>query len=130
MPRLKNPFKKRPISAEEWARVREEAEAARELLEDPRFGFFRDYLQNVRSSITDLLVHNKIRPVQEHLRISDVLTKTFTTTRKEQEDELSGKYKLVEDLLADLRRIAELPKEYEEAQKAGKIEIEGDKEDA
>jgi hypothetical protein len=130
MPRLKNPFKKRQISAEEWARVREEAEAARELLEDPRFGFFRDYLQNVQSSITDLFVHNKIRPVQEHLKISDVLTKTFTTTRKEQEDELSGKYKLVEDLLADLRRIVELPKEYEEAQKAGKIEIEGDKEDA
>jgi len=128
-PRLK-PFKKKIVSAEEWERVREEAEAARELLENPRFGFFRDYLQNVQASIVDLLVHNKIRPVQEHLRISDVLTKTFTTTRKEQEDELSGKYKLVEDILADLRRIAELPREYEEAQKAGKIEIEGDKENA
>lgn len=127
-PRLRQPFKKQVVSSEEWETVREDAAAAKELLEDPRFAFFRDYLANVQSSIVDKFVNNKLRPVQEHVKISDVLSRVLSTSKEEQEQELSGKYQLVDSLLADLRYIAGLPEEYKKAEKEGKIEIEASKE--
>ena len=129
-PRFKIPFNKQVVPAEEWEAIKDNAAAAQELLDDPRFAFFRDYLANTQKSVTEHFVTNKIRTVQEHLKISDVLTKTFTTTKAEQEQELSGQYKLVDAILADLALSASLPKEYLEAQKAGKIEIEGAKEES
>ena len=89
------PRRKQTIPADDWEAIKANAETARELLDSPRFIFFRDYLSHAKTSIVDLFVRNKIRPVQEHLRISDTLTKTFTTTRQEQEDELSGKYAMI-----------------------------------
>jgi hypothetical protein len=120
--------RKPTVPADEWERVKTDAEAADEILNSPRFQFFRDYLSNVKASVTDCFVTNKIRPVQEHIRISDVLTKTLSTSKAEQENELSGKYKLVEEIMADLARVASLPDEYRQAQQEGKVEIESDEE--
>jgi len=78
------PFRKPIIKAEEWETIQEQSEAAKELLNAPRFSFFRDYLDQAKSSVVDLFVRNKIRPMQEHLRISGVLTKTFTKWVKGQ----------------------------------------------
>lgn len=120
--------RKPTVPADEWESVKANAEAADEILNSPRFQFFRDYLANVKASVTDCFVTNKIRPVQEHIRISDVLTKTLSTSKAEQENELSGRYKLVEEIITDLTRTAKLPEEYRQAQQEGKVEIESDEE--
>ena len=126
--KFRAPFKKPTITPQEWEQIRQEAQAAQELLEDPRFAFFRQYLQNAQASIVDHFVRNRIKTVHEHLKVSDVLTKVLITTRREQEQELSGRYQFIEALLEDLRRIASLPEEYRKAQEEGKLIIHEDTE--
>jgi hypothetical protein len=127
--RRRFPFLKKPtISPEEWEQIRSESEAAKELLEDPRFAFFREYLDNAQASITDHFINNRIKTVHERVKVSDVLTKVLTTTRREQEQELSGRYQFIEELLADLEQTAGLFEEYQKAQVEGKIVLEEDKE--
>ncbi len=123
--RKRFPFLKKPtITPEEWEHIREESEAAKELLEAPRFAFLRDYLANAKASITDHFVNNRLKTVHERVKISDTLTKVLTTTREEQEHELSGRYKFIEELLADLEQTAQMFAEYQKAQEEGKIIIE------
>jgi hypothetical protein len=127
--RKRFPFLKKPtISPEEWEQIRSESEAAKELLDDPRFAFLREYFDNAKASITDHFVNNRIKAVSERVKVSDVLTKVLTTTRREQEQELSGRYKFIEELLADLEQTAGLFEEYQKAQVEGKIVLEEDKE--
>lgn len=90
--------------------------------------FLFDYLHNAQTSIVGHFVHNRIKTVKEEIKVSDSLTKTLTTTRKEQEYELSGQYKFVEQLLADLKQIASQEEEYRKAQEKGRVIIEGDPE--
>lgn len=123
--RRRFPFLKKPtISPEEWERIRSESEAAKELLETPRFAFLRAYLDNAKASITDHFINNRVKTVHERLRISDTLTRVLTTTRHEQEQELSGRYKFIEELLADLEQTADLFEKCQKAQEEGKITIE------
>ena len=127
--RKRFPFQKKPtISAEEWETIQEQAQAAKELLEEPRFSFFRDYLANAKASIIDYFVNNRIKTVHERLKISNAFTRVLTTTRAEQEQELSGRYKFIEELLADLKKTAGLVEEYQRAQERGEIIIEEGKE--
>ena len=127
--RKRFPFQKKPtISAEEWETIQEQSQAAKELLEEPRFSFFRDYLANAKASIIDYFVNNRIKTVHERLKISNALTRILTTTRAEQEQELSGRYKFIEELLADLNKTAGLVEEYQRAQERGEIMIEEGKE--
>jgi len=127
--RKRFPFPKKPtISAEEWENIQEQAQAAKELLEEPRFAFLRDYLANAKASITDHFVNNRIKTVHERIKISNALTRILTTTRAEQEQELSGRYKFIEELLADLNKTAGLVEEYQRAQERGEIIIEEGKE--
>jgi len=55
--------------------------------------------------------------VRERIKASDVLTRTLTTTRRGQEYELSGQYKIIENLLSDLKQIATQDEEYLKTQK-------------
>ena len=120
--------RKPSITAQEWERIREESQAAKELLDDPRFSFLRDYLHNAQASIVDHFVRNRIKGVKEEIKVSDSLTKTLTITRREQEYELSGQYKFIESLLSDLKQIAAQEEEYRKAAEAKRVTIEGDPE--
>ena len=51
-----------------------------------------------------------------------------TTTKAEQENELSGEYKFIDQMLSDLQAIARQEEEYRQAAEAGKITIEGNSE--
>lgn len=124
MRKLRPLFKKPTISTEDWERICEESAAAKELLEDPRFLFVRDYLNNTQSSIVDHFVRNRIKPVVERFKIGKI-SKSLTTTREEQEGELSGQYKFIDQFLADLRVIANQEEEYRKAAEARKVIIEG-----
>jgi hypothetical protein len=118
------PLKRPTISAQEWEKINTQAEAAKELLEEERFAFLRDYLNQAQASITDYFVNNRIKKVQEVVSVTDSLKKILTTTRAEQEQELSGRYKFISELRNDLQRTASLPEDYLKAHEEGKISIE------
>lgn len=106
----KQRFNKPTISQKEYADIVSTAEASKQLLFDPKFKFFRDYLSNVKKSIIDLFVNNRIKTVHETTIMGNNQSqKTFITTRREQEYELAGKYKLIEQILNDLKYNVELP---------------------
>lgn len=111
------------VDNQEWEQFKDDAEAAKELLEDPRFKFFRDYLDTAKQSIVDYFVKNRIRPVDQTVPLEQGGQKTLHTTKEEQLDELSGQYKFIEQMLGDLRAVVNAPKEAETAAKKGMLEL-------
>lgn len=111
------------VTAEDVATIKEEAEAARKLLELPEFQFFRDYLKNTQKSIIDLFVCNRIKGVRETTTDDNGVTKEFETTKQEQLDELAGQYKFIETMFQDLRNFVDLPNELEKAKKTGNVDV-------
>lgn len=114
---------KSQITADELVRVREEAESAKRLLESEEFAFFRQYLRSIQDSIVQLFVNNRIKAVTDSVTDEAGVTKTFETTKEEQLLELSGQYKLIETMMQDLRNFVDLPKEFDQAQKKGSVEV-------
>jgi len=104
---------KKSVSQKEYQKVEEEASAAREILEEDRFGFLRDYLTNSKTSIETAILNNTIREVQEIVPITDKLTRIFKQPKQVQVDELSGKYKFITQLLADLEYFAQRKKDLD-----------------
>jgi hypothetical protein len=126
--RKRLPLLRRPtITAAEWETICEESRAARELLSEPRFSFLRNYLSRAQASITDHFVRNRIKTVVERFKVGNI-TKSLTTTKAEQENELSGEYKFIDQMLSDLEATARQEEEYRQAAEAGKITIEGNSE--
>lgn len=112
------------VKASDWEKIQLEATASEELLTSDRFSFLRDYLETSKQSIIDHFVKNRIKSVDETV-IAGNGSKTLHITRREQENELAGQYKFIEQLLADLHRFVAIPKEHEAAQERGEVEIEG-----
>lgn len=118
---------KRVISNEEWESVQKDATAARALLESSEYVFFREYLANAKQSIVDYFVHNKIKKVEEHFwsDAAKKIMKVLHITKEEQENELSGQYQFIEQLMSDLQFVAYTrPEEYKRAEKTGEITLE------
>ena len=99
------------ISREEQKRIMDEATAALELLEDDRFQFFRDYLNNQLQYIKNSILNNTVRDVREVVPITEKLTRIFFTPKKVQVDELVGQYKLINQLLDNLKQLVSLQEE-------------------
>ncbi len=122
-------FRKPTVSASEWERIESDAQAAQELLSQPRFQFLRDYLANTQASITDIFVQNRLKGVTETIYTRDqngavTFKKTLKTTRREQEYELSGQYQFISRLLTDLETTAKLADDYRKQADEGRIVIE------
>lgn len=122
-------FRKPTVSASEWEKIESDAQAAQELLSQPRFQFLRDYLANTQASITDIFVQNRLKDVTETVYTRDqagavTFKKTLKTTRKEQEYELSGQYQFISRLLSDLETTAKLADDYRKQADEGRIVIE------
>lgn len=108
-------LKKPTISKEEYDVIGENAEAAQELLESERFLFFREYLENTKESISELILENRITEVHEEVSVSSKLKRLLITPKKIQVDELVGQYKFVKQILDDLVGVAKMKQEVEEA---------------
>lgn len=128
--------KKPLIKAEEWEKIEAEAEAARLILNDPKFAFFREYIDNhqqsilevfAKQSIDDVYLEDRSYTTQNGQSIVNQIRRIFRPAKKEY-SHLSGEYKFAEGLMADIYRIATLDKEYEEQLQNGVIEIERSKE--
>lgn len=111
------------ISKQEYDEINEQASAAKELLEDQRFQFYRDYLKEARQSIESSILNNTVREVQESVSITQTIVKTFITPKKQQLDELSGQYKFIEKLENDLHYWVNTQKELHDQIEAGKVQI-------
>lgn len=110
------------VSAEDVVQIKEEAEAAKRLLEAPEFQFFREYLRNTQKSIVDLFINNRIKLVRDSTTDDVGVTREFETTKQEQLDEMSGQYKLIDAIFHDLISFSELPKELDKAKSTGSVE--------
>lgn len=122
--RLRQLIQKPKITVDEWDKIHSEAEAAQELLSGEQFQFFRDYLKRRQTSITEQFVKNKIKPVSKHNTISETVKAVLHISKEEQENEMSGQYKLIDEIFADLQLFAMQAQEAEEAEKAGRVELE------
>jgi hypothetical protein len=118
-----NPIKTE-VSSEDVARIKEEGEAAKELLESEQFLFFREYLNDLKKSIVEIIINNRVKKVRESVTDQNTgVTKELETSKEEQMNELSGQYKLIERIFQDLTVFAVLPEELEKGKLSGKVEV-------
>ena len=118
------PKRKHEISLEEQQKIRDEAAAAREFLEEDRFAFIRELLLNAQKYAEESIVNNTIREVQEIVPITEKLTKVFKLTKKVQVDELSGQYKLVKKFFSDVRYFVAIEEDLDKEVAEGKVILE------
>jgi hypothetical protein len=111
------------VTKEELDRIDSQARAASELLEDDRFSFFREYLQEAIESAEQAILNNSIREVQESVTITQSIVKTFITPKKVQIDELSGKYQFAVKILKDLEYWKSLKTQLETEIAEGKVRL-------
>lgn len=120
---VKGGFMKSVVTKEELDRIDSQARAASELLEDDRFSFFREYLQEAIESAEQAILNNSIREVQESVTITQSIVKTFITPKKVQIDELSGKYQFAVKILKDLEYWKSLKTQLETEIAEGKVRL-------
>lgn len=121
----KQRFSKPTVSQKEYSDIVATAEASKLILYDPKFKFIREYLENAKKSIIDVFVNNRTKEVHETATMGNGQSqKTFITTRAEQENELSGQYKFIERLIADLEYNIRLPDDLLKQFEQNKIKIE------
>lgn len=106
---------KQRISLEEYQTTEAEAKAAKEFLEDERFQFIRDYINNSLTSAEQAVLNNTIREVQEIVPISEKLTRIFKQPKKEQVDELAGQYKWIKKFMSDMEFFARGKEDMDDA---------------
>jgi len=116
------------ISKKEFEEIQDQAAAATDLLESPRFQFFRDYLKSTSGYVEESILNNTVRDVKEIVTINDRLTKMFFTPKKIQVDELVGQYKLIKKLYADLQQFIVIKKDLDSEIAAGRVKVDDGKE--
>lgn len=112
---------KKVVSKQEYESIESQAYAARELLEDERFAFVRDYLKSATDYIEKTIIENTVMEVRETHSITDKIIKTFVQPKKVQTDELSGQYKFIKKFLTDLKYYADLKDELDSEVQAKRV---------
>jgi hypothetical protein len=102
------------VNPTEYEEVKSLANAANEILNNPRFSFFREYIDDSLKSIESSVLENSIKDVKEEFTISDKFKKIFFTPKKVQIDELSGSYKWIKKMLKDLETFSQMGKKLED----------------
>lgn len=115
---------KQTITYEEYRRVLEEAEWIADLLKMPGWKLLEKHMLEQASQIEELLTQNKLRTVEESVRIDGDHVKTFITSLESQIAENAGMYKMVKWILEDVHMILGRPAEMQQAQKERRIVVE------
>lgn len=97
------PFKKRTykVTQEEYDIKEKKSRIAHLILDEKDFAPLREYFDNAQKSAEDMILNNTIREVVQEGLISGIKT-MFHISKKEQVEELSGKYQMVRDFKATL----------------------------
>lgn len=111
------------ISTDEFQSISEQAAGANELLNDPRWQFFRDYLNSSLEYIKESILSNSIRDVEETTRLSDMVSRTLKLSKKVQVDELSGQYKLITKFFKDMQLLSDIKVDLDTEIKAGRVKV-------
>lgn len=114
---------KKVVSKQEYELIENQATAARELLEDERFAFLRDYLKSALDYVEKTILENTVMEVRETHTITDKIIKTFIQPKKVQVDELSGQYKFIKKFLADMEYYADLKKQLDAEVEAKRVKL-------
>lgn len=114
---------KKIVSKAEYDLIEDQAVAAKELLEDERFAFVRDYLKSATDYIEKTILENTVMEVRETHTVTDKIIKTFIQPKKVQVDELSGQYKFIKKFLEDMRYFASLKTELDKEVEAHRVTI-------
>lgn len=102
------------LTKEEYKLLEDNALAAKELLEDDRFAFFRDFLNENKKYVEDSILNNTIKDVREELTVSEKLKRTLFTPKQDQLKEMSGEYKFINHLFNQLNTVVGLKKSADE----------------
>lgn len=114
---------KKQVSSEEYNEIEAQAHAARELLEDERFKFIRDYLQSAIDYIEKSILENTVMEVRETHTITDKMIRTFVQPKQVQVDELSGQYKFIKKFLTDLNYFATIKADLDKEIEAKRVVV-------
>jgi len=89
---------KRKITSSQWETIQEEARSAKLLLQGKSFSFFANFLIQGKLDIERMILNNTVRDVTEEHSISETIKKSFFTSKKDQLQELSGRYKMLAEV--------------------------------
>ena len=118
--------KKKPIpfmTAEEFAKVKADADAATEILSEERFAFARDYLRTQKETIVDYFINNKIKKTTI-VKKGEIEDQHIEYSKEDQERELSGEFKFIFKFIGFLENTVQLYKDAEQARQDGRLVIE------
>ena len=118
--------KKRPIpfmTAEEFGKIKSDADAANEILSEGRFSFARDYLRNQKETIVDYFINNKIKKTVV-VKKGETEDQHIEYSKEDQEKELSGEFNYIFKFISFLESTVQLYKEAEKARQDGRLLIE------
>lgn len=120
--------KKPTIPAEEWEKLKDDAEAATELLTHPRFKFVQDYFSNAQGSILQTFAKQSINDVCIEQSVGETTKKKLYIPAKKEYSHLAGQYKFIEQFINDMQVIISYPDEARKKMKEGVLEIAESKE--
>lgn len=106
-------IKKKSITESQLEQLRQEAKSANLLLNGRQFFFFMDFLKQAQSDIERMILNNTVRDVSDEHTMTDNFKKIFFTPKKEQIDELSGRYKMLREIVELLENRIKHRKELE-----------------
>lgn len=119
--KLEKPFVKRV----EMEQMEADAEKAKAILTGDEFKFFRDWLNREKDDIVNDFINNRILKIVE-VRPQELGGEIqITHTKEEQSAELSGQFKFIYEIFAQLQFFIDLPKQTIENAEHGLITIEG-----
>lgn len=110
------------ISFKEWEEITDRASFAKQFLKETNLVYLR--LKEDLESLQNTILENRVYGVQEENMITDVFKKVFVIPRQVQVDEITGQYKYIKSLLAELQLWIDTKKQLEKDEADGKITIE------
>jgi conjugal transfer/entry exclusion protein len=116
----KRVFKKQQIAQEEYDELARQSRGAQDALENE---YLMPYLENTLAMIEEKILNNTIRDTTESVTVTQNIVRKFFQPKREQIDQLTGQYRFVQKLLADLRLMATKLKEVDDRLSKDEITI-------
>lgn len=115
--------KKTLISREEFNDITSKSVIAKELLEKEEYKFIVDFFNDNIAYAEKSILEDSIKEVREVVSVTDKLSRIFVTPKKEQVNELVGRYKLCKSFIDFLKQFIQAAEDLNKAIAEDKVEI-------
>lgn len=115
--------KKTLISREEFNDITSKSVIAKELLEKEEYKFIVDFFNDNIAYAEKSILEDSIKEVREVVSVTDKLSRIFITPKKEQVNELVGRYKLCKSFIDFLKQFIQAAEDLNKAIAEDKVEI-------